>query len=74
MAASPKIIPLNASPGMHVRIQCSNCRNSIEFFLRGGMNRLQCAHCRVATEIDIVHNGRGWEALPNAASRETLRD
>jgi hypothetical protein len=66
MSASPKIIPLNASPGMHVRIGCPNCRNQIEFFLRGGLNRLQCVHCREATEIDVVHDGQGWAALPAA--------
>lgn len=65
MSRSPEIFPLHASPGMHVRIRCSNCRGQIEFFLRGGMNRLQCDLCRQTTEIEVVHNGQGWAARPN---------
>jgi hypothetical protein len=65
MSSSPQLIPLHASPGTHVKIRCSKCHSPIEFFLRGGMNRLQCDHCRQTTEIEVVHNGEGWAARPN---------
>jgi len=48
---------------MHVRIHCRNCRHPIEFYLRSGMNRLECDHCRQVTEIEFVHNGLRWDAI-----------
>lgn len=72
MTPSPYITPVHASPGMHVKIRCQNCRNQIEFYLRGGMNRLECNKCRKTTEIEAVHSGHGWEARPGHPGKGLL--
>jgi len=61
--------PLHASPGMHVNVPCQNCHRQIEFFLRGGVNRLECRHCHQTTDIDVVHVGDSWEARGMGASQ-----
>lgn len=62
MTASLRITPFHASPGKHVNVACRQCRRRIGFFLRGGVNLLECYHCHELTGIEVVHNGGGWEA------------